>query len=72
MQLQLPPLIPYFIGAMLVVFGALRAYHLGWQRMKPGLDGDGPRPEARRHLRWGLIWVALGLFLVISTLINTR
>jgi len=28
--------------------------------------------EQRRHIRWGIIWVLLGLFLVISTFIQVR
>lgn len=75
MQLNVPPLIPLVVGALLVVLGALRAYGLGWQRRRDTDPDDERAParrrEANRHLRWGAIWVAMGLFLVISTLVNT-
>jgi hypothetical protein len=29
-------------------------------------------PEQRRHVRWGIIWILLGLFLVVSTVIQVR
>jgi hypothetical protein len=29
-------------------------------------------PEQRRHIRWGIIWILLGLFLVVSTWIQVR
>jgi hypothetical protein len=29
-------------------------------------------PEQRRHIRWGIIWILLGLFLAISTFIQVR
>ena len=29
-------------------------------------------PEQRRHIRWGIIWILLGLFLVVSTFIQVR
>lgn len=80
MNYQLPPAIPYFIGAMLVIFGALRAYQLGWKRREPPLgttDDDEGRLrvdryayDAKRHIRWGVIWVVMGLFLIISTAMN--
>ncbi len=103
MNLSLPPALFYAIGAMLVTFGSLRAYHLGWQalrRLRGEIeedDGEGGdiedegesdsevagrvrvveavderrRTRARRHVRFGLLWVAMGLFLVISTVIQT-
>ena len=48
-----------------------------------GEGGEAPDPddreratrrarEARRHVVFGIVWVAMGLFLVISTLLNTR
>jgi hypothetical protein len=48
-----------------------------------GEGGEAPDPddreratrkarEARRHVVFGIVWVAMGLFLVISTFLNTR
>jgi len=81
LSLNIPPVIPYAVGAMLVVFGALRAKYLGAPRtpsiteseaetssLAPAVRGK----EQRRHLRMGVIWVLLGLFLVVSTLLQTR
>jgi hypothetical protein len=28
--------------------------------------------EQRRHIRWGIIWILLGLFLVVSTIVQVR
>ena len=73
MKVQLPPALFYAIGLMLVVFGALRAYYMGWQRRNSDIVDEGrggTRP--RNHILWGTIWVALGLFLLISTFINSR
>jgi hypothetical protein len=91
MQFQIPPAIIYAFGAMLVVFGVVRAYHLGWKQRpdpdeaggevdeKAGDEGDEEdRPRAapstahRRHLRWGIAYVAMGLFLIVSTLWSAR
>jgi hypothetical protein len=87
MQLNLPPIIPYVVGCVLVVFGALRVKYLGAPRAcrRPADDGElsGDRaveseerlergPEQRRHIRWGAIWILLGIFLVISTFVQVR
>lgn len=90
MQLNLPPFIPYAVGCMLILFGALRAKYLGAPRLRGrlandenGAGGSADRasepeerlergPEQRRHIRWGIIWLLLGLFLVISTYIQVR
>jgi hypothetical protein len=90
MQVNLPPFIFYAVGAMLIIFGALRIKYLGAPRSRRRSDdeestvevpGDGavePEerlqrwPEQRRHIRWGIIWILLGLFLVVSTLIQVR
>jgi hypothetical protein len=85
MNVQIPPAIFYFIGTLLLVFGGMRAYYLGWKR-KPaaGAGGTGNddldeqgSPWARdrgykRHITFGLLWVVMGLFLMASTLINSR
>jgi hypothetical protein len=90
----LPPALFYGLGAMLIVFGALRAWLLGWKVKREeqdvtarasasppdeassesgGKSLEAPSRrlrEAKRHLRYGVLWIALGLFLVISTLIK--
>ncbi len=81
MRLNIPPLIPYAVGAMLVIFGILRAKYLGAPRMpriteEESETSTNPSPirgkEQRRHLRMGVVWILLGLFLVISTVIEVR
>jgi hypothetical protein len=90
MQLNLPPIIPYAVGCILILFGALRIKYLGAPRARRRSDDDEGSsqdsdhhtaepeeglqrgPEQRRHIRWGIIWVLLGLFLVISTFIQVR
>jgi hypothetical protein len=90
MQLNLPPIIPYAVGCILILFGALRIRYLGAPRVRKRSDDDENAgqassdrtvepeerlqrgPEQRRHIRWGIIWILLGLFLVISTFIQVR
>jgi len=81
MQLNIPPIIPYAVGAMLVLFGALRAKYLGAPRTPQVTEGEAESStlapavrgkEQRRHLRMGVIWVLLGLFLVVSTFLQMR
>ena len=77
---RLPPVLFYAVGAILVIFGALRAWHLGWQRREEPVPGDEelgePKPQrpsqARRHIMFGLVWLVMGLFLIISTFLNSR
>ena len=81
MHLNIPPVIPYAVGAMLVIFGILRAKYLSAPRM-PRITDEGAETsvnppavrgkEQRRHLRMGVIWVLLGLFLLISTYAQVR
>jgi hypothetical protein len=70
MNITIPPVLFYALGALLVVFGTLRALTLG--RLRPGreLDVDTPAraQERKRHLTFGIVWVAMGLFLIVSTL----
>jgi uncharacterized membrane protein HdeD (DUF308 family) len=82
MKLELPPVLFYGVGVILIVFGALRAYHLGWVRREAPspdrVEGDEvdttPRtdPTARRHMMFGLLWVVMGIILVVSTYMNSR
>jgi hypothetical protein len=85
MRVNLPPIIPYLIGLALIVFGGLRIKYLGAPRARRERDLDlqepsaPPReeviergPEQRRHIRWGVLWILLGAFLVISTYLQAR
>jgi hypothetical protein len=79
MRLSIPPIVPYVFGAILVVFGIVRAKYLGAPRTPrasvedEAAAQDAPPergPAERRHLRWGVIYVAMGLFLIISTYVQ--
>jgi hypothetical protein len=85
MQVNLPPIIPYLIGLALIVFGGLRIRFLGAPRARRERDADLQEPSAppsedliergpeqKRHIRWGIIWMLLGVFLVVSTYLQTR
>ena len=86
MNVSIPPSLLYAIGTVLVLFGGLRAYHLGWKR-RPVPAAPGQDPESadldespawdrergyKRHITFGVLWVAMGLFLIISTIITSR
>ena len=45
MNVSIPPSLLYAIGTILVLFGGLRAYHLGWKQQASagGRRGSGPR-----------------------------
>lgn len=106
----LPPALFYGLGVLLLVFGALRAWLLGWKVKREEREAnahgstevvtvaadkaaDGAAApvaeedaalesaaaiearsrrmrEAKRHLRYGVVWIVLGLFLIISTLVK--
>jgi hypothetical protein len=74
----MPVVLPYIVGAMLIVFGSLRAIYLGLQRRRE--EPLEPEEEGRRlqkkgpryHLTVGILWVVMGLFLVISTYYQTH
>jgi uncharacterized membrane protein HdeD (DUF308 family) len=73
----MPVVLPYVVGAMLVVFGSLRALYLGWQRreqqMEPEVEGRRFQKKGPRyHLMVGILWVVMGLFLIISTYYQTH
>ena len=79
MHVQLPPSLLYALGAILVLFGSLRAVHMGWRRRDQPIDEEsasvsrsGKRQGPRYHLTIGIVWVAMGLFLVISTYVQSR
>ena len=69
MNLIIPPLFFYVLGALLMIMGAARALSLG--RHRPGHEGqedDPARAKARkRHLAFGIVWVLIGIFLIVST-----
>ena len=75
-SVQLPPTLFYGLGIILIIFGAMRAYTLGWQRREEPVASDDPdalprRPtQARRHMMFGLLWLIMGLYLVVSTFIS--
>ena len=66
----------YIVGTMLVIFGSLRAFLMGWQRRDREIRDEeegGPRRKGPRyHLAVGALWVGMGLFLVISTYVQTH
>jgi hypothetical protein len=81
MRLQIPPIIPYFVGAMLVFFGILRVKYLAAPRIRQRSEDEQDAAveevpvrgkEQRRHLRMGVVWVLLGLFLLVSTFVQTH
>jgi hypothetical protein len=69
MNVVIPPLFFYVLGTTLVVFGALRVFTLGRRRPERelGEDSDSRASERRRHLRFGIIWMLMGIFLIVST-----
>jgi hypothetical protein len=108
-DIVLPPALFYGVGAVLIVFGALRAYMLGWRQRPHAAVKTVPDPEAygeppasetpvsepaetaptqqedraagwspaaggsyKRHITFGILWVVMGLFLLITTILNTK
>lgn len=69
MNVVIPPLFFYVVGALLVIFGGLRIATLGRHRPDRELTDDTPeRAKARRrHVTFGVVWIVMGLFLIIST-----
>jgi hypothetical protein len=69
MNVAIPPVIFYVLGALFLVFGTLRALVLGRRRLDREIVDDTPeRAKARRrHLMFGIFWVVTGLFLIAST-----
>jgi hypothetical protein len=79
--ISLPPALFYGLGTVLIVFGVLRAVFLGWrQKPQPAEDleeaGTGWSRSSgggyKRHLTFGVLWVVMGLFLVLSTIVKSR
>jgi hypothetical protein len=69
MNIVIPPIFFYVLGAILTVAGAVRAATLGRRNPDRELLDDTPeRAKARRrHLTFGVVWVLMGLFLIAST-----
>jgi hypothetical protein len=69
MNVVIPPIVFYVLGALFLVFGTLRAVVLGRRRPDRELSEDTPERARgrRRHLMFGLFWVLTGLFLIAST-----
>ena len=69
MNVVIPPLVFYVVGAALVLGGTIRAFTLGRKNPSRDLDDDDPRrvTARRRHLTFGVVWVLMGLFLIAST-----
>jgi hypothetical protein len=79
MNLVIPPLFFYAVGAVLVISGVARTLTLGRRRPEREIQADDPDPSVvanvaakaaqvrRRHLIFGVVWVLLGLFLILST-----
>jgi hypothetical protein len=77
MQVHLPPILFYALGAVLMTFGALRAYFLGIKPRRDESSAEGEvdparSAESKRHVTFGLIWIAMGIVLIVSTAINVR
>ena len=88
MNLVIPPLFFYVVGAVLVLSGVARALTLGRSRPERDIQAYDPTLPAapdspdlpaaadkadkaakarRRHLIFGIVWMLLGLFLILST-----
>lgn len=87
MRPNIPPIVTYLFGAFLIVFGIVRVKYLAAPRelppdpnereakseVAPAVEAAPVRGKAQqRHLRWGVIYVLLGLFLIISTYVQMR
>jgi hypothetical protein len=81
MHLNIPPIIPYAVGALLVLFGILRVKYLGAPQTPRMTEEDSETStsatpvrgkEQHRHLRMGVVWVLLGLFLLVSTYVQSH
>jgi len=65
----IPPLVFYAVGIVLILGGATRAVMMGRRNPSREVADDDPAKARarRRHLAFGLVWVAMGIFLVVST-----
>ena len=67
--MNIPPIFFVAIGAVMVVFGGTRAFVLGRRRAGGEIVDDTPaRAKVRRnHLIFGVVHVAMGIFLILLT-----
>lgn len=67
----IPPVVFYVVGAILVIFGALRFWQLGLRAGRSALDDETAerrRKDGRRHIFMGLLWIVFGVVLIASTI----
>jgi hypothetical protein len=69
MNLVIPPIFFYAVGTLLVIFGGLRILYLGRRRAEKEIQEDTPElaKTRKRHVTFGIVWILMGLFLIIST-----
>ena len=69
MNVVIPPIVFYLLGALFLIFGTLRILVLGRRRADREVVDDTPeRAKARRrHVMFGIFWVLTGVFLIAST-----
>lgn len=69
MNVVIPPLIFYLVGGALIVGGSVRAVRFGRRNAAREIADDDPMRARgrRRHMTFGLVWIAMGLFLIGST-----
>jgi hypothetical protein len=69
MNVVIPPLVFYAVGIVLILGGVARAVMLGRRSPSREISDDDPAKARarRRHLTFGLVWVAMGVFLMAST-----
>jgi hypothetical protein len=67
MNVVFPPLLFYALGAFLMIAGALRAVTLGRRHGEVTDDTEALAKGRKRHVRYGVIWILLGVFLIYST-----
>jgi uncharacterized membrane protein HdeD (DUF308 family) len=69
MNIVLPPILFYVLGALFLVFGTLRVVVLGRRRPERELTDDSPErlKVRRRHLLFGVFWILTGVFLIVTT-----
>ena len=69
MNIVIPPILFYAIGAMFIVIGAFRSLMLGRRHRGREIAEETPADaKARRyHLRLGIVYVLAGILLILMT-----
>ncbi len=65
--MDIPPFLFYAIGATLIVFGAWRAYQLGFRGRRGDVEAEespARRRARKRHIAMGIVWVVMGGYVV--------